>query len=416
MKCTALFCWLLILHVTTHGQTNLTDSLLQVIQHDREDSATVDSLNALSRHFWQGHKENTALIYSNSALALVEQLSIEKKIKGLQSDYQKLYHAIPESGTKFKISATEKTQIGSLKMQLQQLAQRIAEVEQQEKLLDASLKDYTMQSTAFADATVADAKSKNEILSIQQNSISRHLNDERTKRTWIVSGSIIIVLLLSLVFLQLYRRRQTKNKLEVNQLKNKVLRSQLNPHFIFNALNAVKKYIQQHPELATNYLSKFSTLMRQVLENSQEEKISLTEEIAMLENYMQLECLRVHNGFDYEVSMDHSVDAANTMIPPLIFQPILENAIWHGLDPLDRKGKIKLSFSERNDLLEAIIEDDGIGLGSASEKKIDGKKRSLGLQITRERIELLNRKAKSKGGLLQQLFEQGSKVKIAIPL
>lgn len=157
--------------------------------------------------------------------------------------------------------------------------------------------------------------------------------------------------------------------------------------------------------------------MRQVLENSREEKISLQEEIAMLENYMQLEALRLPQGFDYEISLDPSADAANTMIPPMILQPVVENAIWHGLNPLKHRGKILFQFSEVNDLLQVSIIDNGVGLDSASVSKVDTEKKiSLGLKITRERIELLNRKAKSKGSLMQQLFETGSTVRVVIPL
>jgi LytS/YehU family sensor histidine kinase len=203
----------------------------------------------------------------------------------------------------------------------------------------------------------------------------------------------------------------------LNQLQNRILRTQLNPHFIFNALSSIKRYIQQHPELAENYLNKFSMLMRQVLENSREEKITLQEETAMLENYMQLESIRLPNGFDYEIRFDESIDAANTMIPPMILQPLIENAIWHGLNPLNRRGKILLYFKESEGLLEATIEDDGMGLGSATMVSTHaGKKRSLGMQITRDRIELLNRKTNAKGWLSQQLFERGAKVKIAIPV
>jgi LytS/YehU family sensor histidine kinase len=100
----------------------------------------------------------------------------------------------------------------------------------------------------------------------------------------------------------------------------------------------------------SGYLTKFSTLMRQVLENSEEEKISLQEEISMLENYMQLEALRLPNGFDYEILLDKNIDGANTMIPPLILQPMVENAIWHGLMQKEEKGKLWIRFFKEDEI------------------------------------------------------------------
>src|SRR5262249_23183253 len=147
---------------------------------------------------------------------------------------------------------------------------------------------------------------------------------EKSRNNFVIAAGLLLIALLIIIFFLIESRRKTSARLELNQLNSKVLHAQLNPHFIFNALASVKNIIREHPEMASTYLSKFSALMRQVLENTREEKISLQEEIAMLENYMQLEALRLHNGFDYEIIIDKTVDAANTMIPPLILQPAVE--------------------------------------------------------------------------------------------
>jgi hypothetical protein len=354
----------------------------------------------------------SALIYEQRALALNDELALGKKISEIRNElsksekYSSVHMKDLNTAVRMKIDSTQR-----------QLSDHILKIEEEQKKLHAAIKEYNRRSLSLSDDRVVEVENTNKQLAIQQQAALQHFADERSRRNWIISSGTIIVILLSFVFFQFYRRHQTKNKLEVNQLKNRVLRSQLNPHFIFHALNSIRTFMEHHPEMADNYLIKFSTLMRQVLENSEEEKISLSEEIAMIENYMQMEAIRIPGGFDYEVSIDESIDAEVTTVPPLILQPMIENAILHGLMPLKRRGKIVLHFKEKNGLLEATIEDDGIGLGSTMvETKSAQKKRSMGIQITRERLELLNRKAMAKGSLVQQLFEQGSQVRIAIPV
>lgn len=369
-------------------------------------------MKALSRELWQQSKMTSALAYEQRALALNDELALEKKISEIGNEFSK---SVKYSSVHAKdLNASVKRKIDSTQ---EQLSNHISKIEEQQKRLNADIKEYNRRSLSLSDDRVVEAQNANKQLAIQQQAALQHFADERSRRNWIIAASIITVVLLSLVFIQAYRRRKALNKLEVNQLNNKVLRSQLNPHFIFHALNSIRTFMEHHPEMADNYLVKFSTLMRQVLENSEEEKISLNEEIAMIENYMQLEAIRLTDGFDYEVSLDESIDAGATTVPPLILQPMIENAILHGLMPLKRRGKIVLHFKEKNGLLEATIEDDGIGLGSTMvDTRSAEKKRSMGMQITRERIELLNRKAKAKGSLVQQLFEQGSMVRIEIPV
>ena len=402
MKNTLLFfgCFLLGFHWGI-AQTSFSDSLAAAIQYAPDDSNKLSALKTLSRELWNQKRENSSIFYSNTALALEQKLKIQEQVAEVSYD----------------LVSAKKNPAAENAKSLQAFDAKLESIGRRQDTLNTSLKEYEKRSSSFADDAVVSANSRKEQIVNEQRITLQNLQYERIQRNWIIAASLITVTLLSLLFIQAYRRRRTKNKLEVNQLKNRVLRSQLNPHFIFNALNSIRTFMEHHPEMADSYLVKFSTLMRQVLENSEEEKISLSEEIAMIENYMQLEAIRIQGGFDYEVSIDESIDSDVTMVPPLILQPMIENAILHGLMPLNRRGKIVLHFKEKNGLLEATIEDDGIGLGSTVvETKSAEKKRCMGMQITRERIELLNRKMKMKGSLVQQLFEQGSKVRIAIPV
>jgi len=405
--------FLLIGYLTMIPQVSLTqnskiDSLVNFIDHTFDDSAKVTAMKALSSELWLQSKRNAALTYIQRALSLGTQLKLSRELTILRKDIGNFSARAGKINDRGNPALTDS---------LKSFSERISSIEEKQKSLSAAIREYSRRSISFSDDELTTARSENEQLSLRQQAALQHFEDERHQRNLIVESSLIIIVLLTLGFFQFHRRKQEKSKLEVHQLKNKFLRAQLNPHFIFNALNSIRGYIRSQPAVADNYLTKFSILMRQVLENSEEEKITLEEEIAMLENYMLLESMLLPDGFDYAVFLNESTDAANTMVPPLIFQPMIENAIKHGLEPLNRRGSISLRFSENHGLLETTIADNGIGLGSSSvDTKTTVKKRSMGMQITRERIELINKKSRLKGWLEQQLNEEGSNVRIAIPV
>lgn len=195
------------------------------------------------------------------------------------------------------------------------------------------------------------------------------------------------------------------------ELENKALRAQMNPHFIFNALNTIEALIiEEKPDAASALLQKFSKLVRLVLENSQQSRVSLTLELEALELYLQLEAIRMDHRFRYEIDVDPQLERQRCQIPPLILQPFVENAILHGLRHLrGREGLLKvqircvspipdgrnMSIPDANGrYLHCRIEDNGVGRAKAAEinarMRISEKKQSLGLKLTTERIELLN--------------------------
>ena len=190
-------------------------------------------------------------------------------------------------------------------------------------------------------------------------------------------------------------RRKKEEIIKMNeqlaQLELASLRSQMNPHFIFNSLNSIHKYIWENkPNDASEYLTKFSKLIRMILENSKEKTISLSVEIEMLQLYIELEHRRCNGKFNYQITIDKTIDQDNTSIPSMIIQPYVENAIWHGLMQKDGNGVLTVSINGNDGVLECCIEDTGIGRAKAME--ISGSKqdkhRSLGMGITRKRLEL----------------------------
>ena len=174
------------------------------------------------------------------------------------------------------------------------------------------------------------------------------------------------------------------------------LRSQMNPHFIFNCLNSIKLYTtQNNNEAAANYLTKFSKLIRMALENSRSETVTLHSEIEALELYIQMEAMRFKEKLKYSITVNKNVDSNFIEIPPLLIQPYVENAIWHGLMHKEDGGNIEVAISAHEDesLLYITVKDDGVGREKSAllRGKSASKHTSYGTKVTAERIELINK-------------------------
>ena len=167
----------------------------------------------------------------------------------------------------------------------------------------------------------------------------------------------------------------------------------MNPHFIFNCLSSINRFIlKNETEAASNYLTKFSRLIRTVLTNSKKPFISLEDELEMLRLYLEMEKLRFKDSFDYSITFINAIDDGNVFLPPLLLQPFAENAIWHGLMHKEGQGKLEFELSIDDRVLTCAISDNGIGRikAAALRSKSAEKQKSLGLQITKERLALLN--------------------------
>ncbi len=231
-----------------------------------------------------------------------------------------------------------------------------------------------------------------------------------------------LLLLLIGAFISVYfilkNARKTKTMSELLALKS--LRSQMNPHFIFNALNSVNQFIAISDERAANkFLSDFSKLMRLVLDNSQEDFITLEEERTILDLYLKLEHNRFRDKFDYTFEVDKSIALDSIEIPPMLLQPYVENAIWHGLRYKKEKGKLNVRFVDEEGSVQIIIEDDGIGRKQSAALKTENQKshRSTGLRNTRERIDIINRVYhKGYHVVVEDLYpDHGTRVTLQLP-
>ena len=178
-----------------------------------------------------------------------------------------------------------------------------------------------------------------------------------------------------------------------------VLRAQMNPHFIFNCLSSINRFIlKNESEQASDYLTKFSRLIRMVLNNSKRSFVSLAEELEMLELYLQMEKLRFKNSFDYTLHKKNGIDTDTIFIPPLLLQPFVENAVWHGLMHKKDNGRLDVDVSTEKNILYCVITDNGVGRSAATafQSKSAEKQKSMGMEITKHRMALINDDANEK--------------------
>ncbi len=246
------------------------------------------------------------------------------------------------------------------------------------------------------------ARYENEHLEQQVHSLSKENENKEflLQRNQLILILVLVIALLIIVF-GIFFIRQNKisavhEKLLVEQ---RLLRSQMNPHFIFNSLASVQNFIvKQDDTNASIYLSRFSVLVRSILNNSLKEQITMEEEINTIENYLALQKIRFRDEFDYEINVNEKIDIENTHIPPMLTQPFIENAIEHGFRHKETTGHIHISFKQQNNGLIVEIEDDGIGREKAMEilKTHDKDHQSLATTITQQRINTLNKKLKRK--------------------
>jgi len=222
-------------------------------------------------------------------------------------------------------------------------------------------------------------------------------------KEYIWYAKIILITLLFVaivvVFVRLYVKRRLRIAEEKSKLLNhayeqdiKVLKAQMNPHFIFNALNSIQQFIVlEQNEKALTYLSKFSKLLRKTLVSNTSDSISLRDEIEILIGYLEIESLRFNNVFEYEVKMSENLNGMKVNIPNFLIQPFVENAVWHGLLPKEKDRKLVVLFEKVDDkTLRCVIEDNGVGRKIILTSGNGSKEKSLAIDFIKQRLNLMN--------------------------
>ncbi|MCH2214602.1 MAG: histidine kinase [Flavobacteriales bacterium] len=215
----------------------------------------------------------------------------------------------------------------------------------------------------------------------------------------IYTSFIPVILVFIFLFFVVYRNRREKEfrkrefalQLARSDMEMKALRSQVNPHFIFNCLASIQNFVALNDNRqAEYYLVRFSGLIRQVLENSTEKMVPISDDVEALEKYVEMEKLRLDNVFNFTLSIDESIDAETTFIPPLIIQPLVENAIWHGVGDDGTESQIDVEIKRGgNEIIECITVNKSASESRQTERHTM-KKKSLGMALIRERLQLLS--------------------------
>ncbi|WP_288186932.1 histidine kinase [uncultured Parabacteroides sp.] len=324
----------------------------------------------------------------------VETIKVKREIATAYAADKKMEAAAASLLQSYELALKEGHTIEA-KKSLEQLAAQYQKMNKPQKALDL-YKDFMSQLEPMvkADSTLIDSR----FFEVHEKRIAqlekeRVLKDElirkQNKFNSFLLGSIVLILIFMAFILRAWYSIRRKNK----KIALQSLRREMNPHFIFNSLNSVNQFIARNDELAANkYLSSYSRLMRNTLENSNKDFTPLATELEQLKEYLELEHMRFQDKFTYQIRIDESLDMEAILIPNMLIQPQLENAIWHGLRYKENSGLLTLTIRKKASSLSVVIEDNGIGLTKSRELKTKHQREhhSRGLTNTYERIHLLN--------------------------
>lgn len=282
-------------------------------------------------------------------------------------------------------------------------------------------------------------KDKEIIVLIKEKEVQQVKTEQQaTFRNALIGGILLLAAIAGLIIYTL-RQRLKNQKLvaakneeikisnlreQLGTLEMKALRAQMNPHFLFNCMNSINRMIlSEDNDNASKYLTKFSKLVRLMLENSENPKVTLKDELAMLKSYIELEAIRFKGKINYSIDVDETIDKEASLIPSMILQPFVENAIWHGLLHTNKAGELTITIKEEKDHLLCSITDNGVGREASLklQKKTKLKKKSLGIKITTDRLKLLTKeKIKEVINIIDLKDEDnnalGTQVDILIPI
>lgn len=414
------------------------------------------NLENIGNMFNKMHQYDSALVYQHQALAIREELSQKHEIAISHKQLGNTYLLLENNpmaeihlmkGLPIAEEIESKPLIRDLYLALAKIhaaegnyADAYSFLEKHEAMKDSVMSEETAKQLNELQTKFETAKKNEEIVTLYRENELRTAEAER-QAIWnrILIGGLILSTIIAGLVIYLLRQRfinqqlvAAKNeeiktarfKQQLSELEMKALRAQMNPHFIFNCMNSINRMIlSDDGDNASRYLTKFSKLIRLMLENSEKTTVSLQNELAMLETYIQLEALRFKGKISYRISVDDNIDQENTQVPSMVLQPFIENAIWHGLMHKDGDGLINVTISEFNDTLRCVIEDNGVGREKALEMqgKTILKHQAMGLQITEERLRLLSKKEMQELINITDLKDSvnraiGTRVDIIIPI
>ncbi len=260
-------------------------------------------------------------------------------------------------------------------------------------------------------------------LALERAEAQARIDRQRTRTVAALGGGAVLLMGGAVAFAMDRRRRQARFAQQAAELEREAarfetqaLRSQMNPHFIFNALNSIAGYVQGNdPDRAQSFLARFAKLMRAVLENSRFAEVPLARDLEVLRAYMELERVRAQGKFSYTIAVAPDLDAEAVLVPPLLAQPFVENAIWHGVAGKQGDGHIAVHVEQADGQLRIRVEDDGVGRAQ-QRSAVSKEKTSLGTAITRSRLDLVEKQKGAPAGFRYVEVPVGTRVEIHLPL
>ncbi len=236
---------------------------------------------------------------------------------------------------------------------------------------------------------------------------------------------LIFIALILFIAWSFYKRKIKQKETDnmIINLEHKALQSMMNPHFIFNALGSIQKYLLMNKaEEAGTYLSQFARLIRQNMNSLKSNSITIDDELERLRNYIELEQFRMNNKFDFVFEIDKEIDGDDIAIPSMIVQPFVENAIWHGVSPLPGKGKIwiKINYIDEK-IVEILVEDNGIGINQSTPYSKSEQNLNMGVSLTHKRLQLIGNRYNIKSEIITEELNPGHKypgtrIKMNVPI
>jgi tetratricopeptide (TPR) repeat protein len=286
---------------------------------------------------------------------------------------------------------------------------------------DSILNEKNMYHLTTVEVMLEAEKQRERISELNQETLSQQYTLSRQRWIIIIFGILAVVTLL--VTLLLVNQHRLRNRYQDLRNQHKLLRSQMNPHFIFNALSAIQVYVLEHDiDKSTKFLTDFAKLMRLVLKLSHQDYITLKDETEILKYYLELQKLRFNIPFIYNIEVDRRMELSEVLVPPMITQPFVENAVEHGIKTLQGEGRINIRFIKAEGQVVVVeVEDNGIGITASKQQKNEKDHESMAIKITKERLEVIHNDSGGKVNLeiidkkKMNPFDRGTIVKIEFP-
>ncbi|MCI5055183.1 MAG: histidine kinase [Flavobacteriales bacterium] len=368
------------------------DKGIEMNRQISQDYGLMHALNQKAKILNERRNFNIARKYVDSAMALSDRLSSMQFKEGILKNAIDIYKNLRD----YERAVALHEDLAKIKNELHEAA-----VDKQYKRIETAYK----------------VKEKDhKILALSQEKELESLRAERRTRLLVTFGIIGLCLFFGSFLWQ--RLRTARINRELVEMEQRLLRTQMNPHFISNCMAVIQNMVMnKKPIEATKLLGKFGNLTRQILHSSREEYIPLEQELSLLKDYLTFQQLSYPEKFDFEFAVNENINHEEVKIPPMLIQPFIENAIEHGIKPLKEKGKISVSFTlDNNDVLVKII-DNGVGFETKKSIATETKRKSYSTEITKERLALIQSKLKRKiEFVINDLDElKGTEVQLKLP-